>query len=191
MLCFFWEFLCCSFSFYNFYLGYGKILRLSTRGTGEVGLESTWTHVPLNLRKIYWNETRYTRGTLEFFFIPAIFFYENINNFHDFLFGLQTLFEFTFSSKAEFLANSSLLLDSLLLKFNNTYIFIKYVHVDRVCVCVGGGGGGWGGSSSKSGDVTWSGYLTIVSHQFLKNDWIFINHVLFFWEKYSLQVYCY
>ena len=31
----------------------GGIPLLSTRGTEGVGLESTWTHVPLNLRKIY------------------------------------------------------------------------------------------------------------------------------------------
>ena len=53
------------------------------------------------------------------------------NIFYDFFFGLQTSFKLTFSSISEFLANSSLLLASLLLMANNIYIFIKYVHVDR------------------------------------------------------------
>ena len=32
-------------------------------------------------------------------------------------------------------------------------------------------------------------FPTISNYQFFKNDWLFINHDLFFWEKYSLQLY--
>ena len=67
---------------------------------------------------------------------------------------LQTLFKLTFSSKSEFLANSSLLLAFLVLKTNNIYVFIKYVHVDR-----GGGGGGGGGGVSKIGEKLSTWYM--------------------------------
>ena len=31
--------------------------------------------------------------------------------------------------------------------------------------------------------------LNITSYQFFKNDWVFINHGLFIWGKYSPQLY--
>ena len=34
-------------------------------------------------------------------------------------------------------------------------------------------------------------FFTIAPYQFLKSDWIFINHGLFFQGKYSLQFYCF
>ena len=49
-------------------------------------------------------------------------------------FTWTSLLKLTFSSKFKFSANSLLLLAFLLLKTNNIYIFINYVHVDRVGV---------------------------------------------------------
>ena len=34
-------------------------------------------------------------------------------------------------------------------------------------------------------------FLTIAFYQFSKNNWIFINHGLFFREKITLQFYCF
>ena len=34
-------------------------------------------------------------------------------------------------------------------------------------------------------------YLAIAYYHFLKNDWIFVNHDLFFRGKYSLQIFCF